>query len=267
MMSIGGLSPRRRALVVVIFAILLAAAVAIAITTLPKDGDRLAATRPLVAQDRPGAVLLVPGYGGGTGSLSVLATRLKAAGRDVTIVKLPGDATGDLNQQADALEASVESALDKGFPSVDIVGFSAGGVVARVWVQRHDGARKARRIVTLGSPHHGAQLAAAGTAAVPGACPDACQQLAPGSRFLAELASPVPRPPQWLSLWTANDQVVVPPDSARLDGAVNVELQALCPSLRLGHAGLPTDPLPQKLVLDAIGAASIAVPAYGCVNS
>src|SRR5262245_51242936 len=111
---VGGLSPRRRLLVVAVFVLLLVVAVAIAVATAPKE-ERRPAPIGTVVEDQPGPVLLIPGYGGGTGSLSVLASRLKAAGRDVTIVKLPGDATGDLNEQADALDGYVTSFLDKGF--------------------------------------------------------------------------------------------------------------------------------------------------------
>jgi triacylglycerol lipase len=209
--------------------------------------------RTVPAQDRPGPVLLVPGYGGGTGGLDVLAGRLRAAGRQVTVVRLPGDGTGDLLLQAKALDAVVDDALRGGAPSVDVVGYSAGGVVARVWAQDHDGVHKARRIVTLGAPHHGAGIAAAGTAAVPAACPLACQQLAPGSRLLAGLRDPVLSPPYWLSIWTTGDQTVTPPDSARLDGAENVPVQSVCPALQLGHGDLPTSPVVARFVAGALG--------------
>ena len=112
----------------------------------------------------------------------------------------------------------------------------------------------------MGSPHHGAGIAAAGAAALPGACPVACQQLAPGSRLLSELTTPVRAPPQWLSLWTVQDQTVTPPESARLDGAVNVALQSVCPGVRVDHSGLPTDAFVTRLVLDAIGPGPIVAP-------
>ncbi|GAA4095056.1 esterase/lipase family protein [Actinomadura miaoliensis] len=86
---------------------------------------------------------LVPGYGGGA----------------AFVLDLPGDGTGDLREQARALDRRLGEALRGGAPSVDVVGHSAGGVVARLWAAEHDGARKARRIVSLGSPHRGAQLA------------------------------------------------------------------------------------------------------------
>ena len=213
-------------------------------------------------QGEPGAVLLVPGYGGGTGGLDRLAAAIRTAGRTASVVALPDGGTGDLAVQADALDTAVEAALRRA-PSVDVIGYSAGGVVTRLWVQRHDGAHKARRIVTLGSPHQGARLAAAGAAGLPGACPAACQQLAPGSALLAQLRSPVSTPPQWLSIWTEQDQTVVPPDSARLAGAVNVDIQDACPGRVVGHGDLPTDDYVTGLVLDAIGTAPIG-PAPPC---
>ncbi|GIJ43277.1 lipase [Virgisporangium aliadipatigenens] len=211
------------------------------------------------AQGEPGRVLLVPGYGGGTGALTQLATRLTAAGRAVAVVTPPGDGTGDLRAQADTLENAVRKALDEGAPSVDVVGYSAGGVVTRVWLDRHERATSTRRVVSLGSPLHGTKLAAAGSALAPGSCPTACQQLVPGNDFLDDLDDlPVPVP--WLSVWTENDETVQPPDSARLDGAVNVSLQSVCPGVKVAHSQLPTDPLVQALVLLALGTDPIAVP-------
>src|SRR5262249_9643284 len=136
---------------------------------------RAAVSRPAPPpeQNRPGTVLLVPGYGGGTAALSPPAAALRATGRTVGVGALPGGGTRDLDRQADTLDGAVAKALHGGVPSVDVVGYSAGGVVARLWARDHDGTHKARRIVTLGSPHHGAQLAAAGTAVGAGGCPTA----------------------------------------------------------------------------------------------
>jgi triacylglycerol lipase len=259
---LGGLSPRRRAAAVA--AVVLAGALVAALVG-PRLADRFGgASAGVSGSERPGPVLLVPGYGGGTGSLQRLAERIRATGRTATVVAPPGNGTGDLREQAAALDRAVVGALAGRADSVDLVGYSAGGVVVRVWVQEFDGPTRARRVVTLGSPHHGARIAAAGAAAVPGACPTACQQLAPGSRLLTALASPVPTPPAWLSVWTLDDRTVTPPESARLPGAVNVELQSVCPAARPGHGGLPTDPTVTRLVLDALGAAALAAPAQGC---
>jgi pimeloyl-ACP methyl ester carboxylesterase len=254
---IRGLSPRRRAIVGV-FAVL-----TLLIASMGVGGWLIAnrgAGGPTPPQDQPGPVLLVPGYGGGTGALEVLADALRATGRAAEVVLLPDGGTGDLNRQADALDAAVRQRMSDGAPSVDVIGYSAGGVVARLWAQDHDGQHRARRIVTLGSPHHGTTIAAAGAALAPDACPTACQQLVPGSRLLSRLDRPVPTPPRWLSIWTAQDQTVTPPDSARLTGAVNVTIQHVCPQEQVSHSQLPTDPVVTTLVEDAIGAGPIEVP-------
>lgn len=217
------------------------------------------------AQDRPGPVLLVPGYGGSQSALDQLAARIRReTGREADVLTLSGDGTGDLLEQVGVLAGAVERAYERGAPSVDVIGYSAGGVVARLWVARDGGAHQARRVVTLGAPLHGTGLAATGGVLVPGACPVACQQLTPGSALLRELdQEPLPDTLPWLSVWTERDEVVTPPDSARLDGAVNVPLQQVCPGDTAAHGDLPTDPEAEALVLQALGTAPITVPA-GC---
>jgi hypothetical protein len=135
-------------------------------------------------------------------------------------------------------------------------------VVALLWAQRYGGVHVARRVISLGSPLHGAKLAATGSAFVPGACPTACQQLAPGSALLADLdRTGLPDRLPWLSLWTQDDQTVVPPDSARLDRAVNVAVQSVCPGVHIDHGQLPTDPAVTRIVLGALGPTPLAAPA------
>ena len=260
---LGRLSPRRRVFVGGVAAVLAVAVVAIVVSVLAAGGG--AGPAPAVAgtppQDRPGPVLLVPGYGGSTGSLSVLAGRIRAAGRKATVIHLPGHGTGSLIADAGVLNAAVTRALRGGAPSVDVIGYSAGGVTTLLWAREDGGVHKARRVITLGSPFHGAQLASAAEAFVPGACPVACQQLVPGSKLLARLdATAIPARPRWLSLWSTGDQTVTPPDSARLAGALNVPIQSVCPAVRVTHSQLPTNPTVTAMVLQALGAGPVRTP-------
>jgi triacylglycerol lipase len=239
----------------------LALAVTITVVALTRPGGGSGGRSGRPDQGRPGAVILVPGYGGNRNSLAALADRLRAAGRTATVVALAGDGTGDLLAQADTVDAAVAAALKAGAPSVDLVGYSAGGVVTLLWAQRHGGQHVARRVVTLGSPLHGARIAAAGTALGADVCPTACQQLAPGSSVLtAADRTGAPAGLPWLSIWTENDETVVPPDSARLAGAVNVDVQQVCPEARIAHGQLPSDPFVTGLVVRALGAAPITAP-------
>jgi triacylglycerol esterase/lipase EstA (alpha/beta hydrolase family) len=177
------------------------------------------------------------------------------------VLQLPGNGTGSLVADAAVLNSAVAQIVRRGAPSVDVIGYSAGGVVALLWARHDDGASHARRIITLGAPFHGTELAAAALALLPGDCPAACRQLVPGSPLLASLdAGRGTGLPPWLSLWTADDQVVTPPNSANLAGAIDVPVQAVCPALAVSHTAMPSDPAVIKMVLTAVGRAPLARP-------
>lgn len=243
------LTPARRRLLLVLLAVAVAGAVAIAVVAATAGGHTDAGhAKTGVDPNRPGPVLLVPGYGGSVTGLDALATRLRAAGKTVDVVHLPDNAQGDLGGQARALAAAARSAVS-GASSVDVVGYSAGGVVARLWVRDYGGAALARRVITLGSPQHGTQLAALG-ALVPSLCPTACRELTPDSALLAALnaGDETPDGPTFVSIWSTDDEVVTPPDSARLAGALNITIQGVCAGARVGHGDLPTNGIVDKML-------------------
>jgi triacylglycerol lipase len=261
-----GLSRRRRLLIGAVALVVVAAGATGAVlatgTGHPAQRSQPTAARSGgPAQGRPGPVVLVPGYGGSTGALDTLASRIRATGRTATVLQLPGTGTGSLLADAALLNAAVDADLRQGAPSVDVIGYSAGGVVALIWARRDDGAASARRVITLGSPFHGTQLATAAEAMVPGACPAACQQLVPGSQLLDSLdvANPAGLP-RWMSVWTTDDQVVTPPDSARLPGALDVQLQSVCPAVSVSHSQLPTSPAVIAMVLQELGSGPMKQP-------
>jgi triacylglycerol lipase len=237
------LSPRRRVLVVAV-----ALAVAAAVVAVAGLGRRAG---PELARTAEVPVLLVHGYNGTPASLDALAARLRSAGRRVVAVGLPDRGTGDLRASARALAAAADRT---GAARVDLVGFSAGGIVARLWLADPEGALRARRVVLLGAPNHGAELAGAAAGLDPGLCDGACAQLAPGSALLAELnrGGQTPPGPEVFSIWTALDETVTPPATAVLEGAANIRVQDVCASSRLDHGDLVTDPLALGLVVGAL---------------
>ena len=106
-------------------------------------------------------------------------------------------------------------------------------------------------VVTLGSPHHGTSLADLAGDLAPSSCPIGCEQLGTTSDLLARLnaGDETPAGPTWVSVWTEQDETVTPPDSAELEGALNIPVQSVCPGLRVGHGGLPSDPSVQAIVV------------------
>ena len=208
-----------------------------------------------VPQDRPGPVLLVPGYGGDTASLTPLATALRGLGRTVRVVEPVDGGTGDLGAQAARLgDIADEVRKATGAPSVDVIGYSAGGVVARLWVRDHGGAAVARRVLTLGSPQHGSSQAELGRD-LAGGCPPACEQLTPDSDLLRRLnaGDETPDGPQWVTVRTTDDEVVTPVESAQLAGALNLLVQEVCPGSTTTHGGLPGDPVVLAALTSVLG--------------
>jgi triacylglycerol lipase len=257
------LSPQRRRVVVAAVALaglLLLGLVATAIVR------TTAGSADPVPQDRPGPVLLVPGYGGRVASLDPLAAALRAAGREVVVVERLGDGTGDLRAEAEHLRHVAEQTLRAtDAPSVDVVGYSAGGVVARLWVRDYGGAAVARRVLTLGSPHHGTSQAALGRE-LAGGCPVACEQLVPDSDLLRRLnaGDETPDGPLWATVRSTGDQVVTPVDSAALDGAVNVLVQEVCPGATATHGELPSHPVTQAVLASVLGTDPPRQPSVAC---
>jgi pimeloyl-ACP methyl ester carboxylesterase len=257
-----GLSPRRRAFLAVVALIVVALAAVGGVRLAGANAGGPASTGPTPGpRAQRSDVLLVPGYGDDATGLGQLAGWIRDGGQRATVVQLAGNGTGDLREQARVLNGYVNQALSSGSGPVTVIGYSAGGVVAWLWDADYQAMAKVRRFITLGSPLHGANLAALGTAFDPSECPVACQQLAPGSSLLAGLQrAPAATRPPWLSLWTTQDQVVQPADSARLGGAVNVPLQSICPGVDISHIQLPVSPLVAGIVRQALGRAPLAAP-------
>jgi triacylglycerol lipase len=256
---LGGLAPRRRLFVLVVTVVVLALAASVAVSV-----SREYAVPPAADPQQMGPVVLVPGFGGNTASLQALALRLRVVGRPAVVVTLPDGGTGDFSGQAAAIDDAVRDLIrHDGARSVDLVGYSAGGVASWLYLQTGTTAPAIRRLVTLGSPLQGADIAAAGGALVPGACPRACQELAPGSSLLARLDG-APRPDvPWLSLWTDQDETVTPPQSAALPGVRSIRLQSVCDGILINHGQIPTAGLAIGLVLRALGTRPLPVPVPG----
>jgi hypothetical protein len=177
----------------------------------------------------------------------------------------PRDTVGDLEEAGHRLAAllvDMAGAVPDGAP-IDVLAHSQGGLVTRVALhdlelQHPDALAHIHVVVTMGSPHHGADLAllvqaADANALDPGVfdavraaadlpiAPDdpAVTQLAPGSAFIEQLArDPVPPGVDFVSIAGRGD-LTVPAPRAALDGATNVTVGVDGPS---AHDDLPGSP-------------------------
>ena len=240
MAPVRSLSSRRRALVIGVAAAVVASIAVVAMFRFLGDPERGGIP-----------VIVVPGYGGDARSVATLVEALRARDLRVEALDLPDDGTGDIARSAQAVEEAVVG-LDAN--RIDLVGYSAGAIVVRQYLSALGGSERARRVVLLGAPNHGAEAAELAASFDPSACVGACAQLGPGSSFLAQLNSRDETPGEalYVSIWTSRDQTVTPPDSALLEGAINVRVQDICPDANTSHGDLVTDPFVLGIVVDAL---------------
>ena len=240
--------PRRRLLLATVAVLVVGAIVAAALVVTQRDDDK----PPPIAQGKLGPVIVLPGYGGRLTSLIPIVVALRAEGRQAVVFTPTQAETGDLRVQAQLLGALVTRTLrTSGATSVDVVGYSAGGVIARIWVKDFGGAAVARRVLTIASPHHGTSQTNIRLESPTRACPMTCEQLSTGSPFLTQLNSgdETPAGPAWITIRSATDGIVTPDSSATLKGALNLLVQTGCPAATTIHTAMPADPY----VLAALG--------------
>ena len=143
----------------------------------------------------------------------------------------------------------------RGASSVDLVGYSAGGVIVRLWATEYDGGSVARRVVTLGSPHHGTDLAALAADLAPTVVPDRVPAARPGQRP-DPAAQPRRRDARGPGVGVDLDDRRPDLDAARdrgLDGALDFSVQEVCPGADVAHGQLPRDPVVIAMVEAQLG--------------
>jgi pimeloyl-ACP methyl ester carboxylesterase len=178
--------------------------------------------RPAPAEGTPRhavPVVLVHGYGGSPAAWSPLVRELRRAGFSEVHAPAYNALTTSLEGIARRLVVRCRAAMETaGADHLHLVGHSLGGIVVRYAVHRLGLAEHVGTAVTVAAPHRGTRVASLGWGAA--------RALRPGSPVLADLDRPGDRGRvRWVAYWSDRDLVVCP-DSARLeeDGAraVNV---------------------------------------------
>ena len=148
-LRLGHLSPRRRVFAVSLAAVLAVAVAVVIVGVIQASGGGDAQVDGFPPQDRPGPVLLVPGYGGNIGSLSVLAARIVGppAARPLWCTcPATAPAAWSPTPASSMPRRRVRCAVAR--PRSMWLA-TAGGVIALLWAREDGGAHKARRVVTL----------------------------------------------------------------------------------------------------------------------
>jgi triacylglycerol lipase len=167
-------------------------------------------TAAAVAERRRPPILLIHGYGCSRGAWWWLRGHLEAAGWTVATISLEPIYTS-IDNYVDPVARRVDDLLAAtGAAQVILVGHSMGGLVARAYLQRYGDARVAR-LLTLGTPHQGSELARLGFG-------DNGRQMRPHSPWLQALASP-PASVDAVAFYSPHDNFVMPPALLELRGA------------------------------------------------
>jgi pimeloyl-ACP methyl ester carboxylesterase len=143
--------------------------------------------------------------------------------------------TRDIPAAAELLGEAVEKlAANTGYERVHVIGHSLGGLMARYYVQRLGGDARVHTLVTLGTPHHGTQLAR-----VMRLLP-LVGQLTPQSPVIRELAGPAPEcRTRFIAFYSDIDHVIWPTRNARLD---HPDLRVTnIPVRGVGHLSMPNN--------------------------
>jgi triacylglycerol lipase len=178
------------------------------------------ATLPSWVHRRRRPVLLVHGFLATSRVVAPLAYRLRRLGycpHDVDLGGLFGRFNARPVEELAAVVAErVEQlACEHRCDRIDLVGHSEGGLIGRYYVQKLEGARRVRHLVTLGTPHRGTRWAHAGRFV--GHVLPSVHQMAPGSPLLRELPDHgFPSSVRLTSIYSQRDSIC-PPSSCRLE--------------------------------------------------
>ena len=120
-----------------------------------------------------------------------------------------------------------------------------------------------RRVLMLGTPNHGTDLAGLASSVVPDFCPSACRGTRSRQRShpaTERRRRDAVRPELGVDLVRRRSRRVSP-DSASLDGALDIALQSVCGNdVDVSHSDLPTDSAVVSLVVALLGPGPPVMP-------
>ena len=166
-------------------------------------------------------VLLIPGTTIPGSFFDDMAARLASDGFDPVIYEPPDLLTDGLVLGAQRIADVVDARLaETGEPRLHIVAECNGGVATRYYLQALAGHEHVAQVVTFVSAHNGTWLSPLGQW-VTGF--QSLDDVVPTSAFLADLdARPFPADLKLTSIYSCNDEFMLPYDTSVVPGATNV---------------------------------------------
>ena len=198
---------------------------------------------------RASPVLLIHGIDDTEALFRKMRHYLQRHGRDVHSINLvPNNGDAGLDKLAQQVVACVEPRFRDG-ETIDLIGFSMGGLVARYYVQRLGGLKRVRRFVTISSPHKGTFTAFLRRN-------EGARQMRPGSPFLCDLDPDMEMLERlsFTSIWTPFDLMIVPAHSSELSAGRTIRVEVAA------HPLMVSSPRVLKLVLEALTAGEQVTP-------
>ncbi len=156
-------------------------------------------------------VILIHGFFSDSYALKQVSEHLKNLAKSVYLIDLiPNDGNIPIEDYAEQLSQFINSNFSPQ-QSLDLVGFSMGGLVCRYYLQRLGGLKRVENLVTVASPHQGTLTAYVTWC-------DACKQMRPESDFLQDLNSDEYTLNQinCTAIWNPFDFVILPAQSSKL---------------------------------------------------
>lgn len=223
---------------------------------------------------RPWPVILIHGTGDTSGIWQNLAVDLRRDGWAVFAPEFGMRCTASIEESTEQVGAYIDVVMAvTGADHVVLVGHSQGGVLARYWMRVHDGARKVKHLVTLGSPNHGTTMGGmlssiTGTRLGESMMASAISswfgpsgfQLITGHPLLDTLNSDgdVDEGVGYTNIASRFDSIIQPLETCFLESddpeadITNIVVQDLEPRSRVLHVELPGDARVRRIVRDAL---------------
>jgi triacylglycerol lipase len=186
-------------------------------------------------------ILLVHGLMDTSYKMRKIASHLRGLGWQVFDIDLiPNNGAAKLEILAGQVADLIERTFDPD-RSIDLLGFSMGGLVARYYIQRLGGIDRVQRFITISTPHNG--TIAAHFSIQPG-----CIQMRPDHEFMKDLNRDVDRlnSLNFTSLWTPFDLIILPPSSSQLGIGTEQTIPAIT------HPLMVSDPRTLNAIVDAL---------------